>query len=87
MKKLMMPALIVFFVACANPEDRATGNEDSTRFNAQERNNLNTATELDNKNTEQGDTSKSPATSKQNANSETSGTNRTYGGGEDSTRK
>ena len=33
MKKLMLLALLVYATSCSNPEDRATGDPDSTSFN------------------------------------------------------
>ena len=77
MKKLILLALLVYGVSCSNPEDRATGNPDSSSFNTDEKKNLNTATDFKS-NTDIPDTSASPATSKENTNSSTTGTNRSY---------
>ena len=78
----------MFGVACQNPEDRATGDADSSTFNSNTENNLNTATDnIDNPTSAMPDSSSSPATSKENTNSTTNGTNRAYGAGRDSGRK
>lgn len=91
MKKLMLLALLIYGISCSNPEDRATGNPDGSRFNADEEKVLNSRpgptdpssqTDVGNP-----DTSASPATSKENINSKTNGTNRSYGAGGDSSKK
>ena len=84
MKKFLLLALITYSFSCSNPEDRATGDADSTSFNANEQKSLNTATDFKNLD-ESADTSASPALDKKNAESETSGTNRPYTPGHDST--
>lgn len=86
----MLLALLVYCTSCSNPEDKATGNADSTSFNQSGNdNNLNTATDKPGNQShfENNDTSSSPATSKANANSKTDGTNRSYVPGGDSTKK
>lgn len=80
----MLMALLMYGVSCSNPEDRATGNPDSSSFNTDEQKNLNTATDFDQTSTDTPDTSASPATSKENTNSDTKGTNRSYGAQRDS---
>ncbi len=82
----MLLIVLMYVASCTNPEDRATGNSDSSSFNTDENKNLNTATDFNNKETERLDTSISPATSKENTNSKTSGTNRSYGTGGDSAK-
>jgi hypothetical protein len=82
----MLLSLLIYAVSCTNPEDRATGNPDKTNFNTDENKQLNTASSLDNTNTNRLDTSANPATSKENSNSTTTGTNRTYGTTGDSAR-
>lgn len=77
----------MYSVSCNNPEDKATGNPDSTSFNQDEKKNLNTATDFDKKETDRADTSRSPATSKENTQSKTEGTNRSYGTGQDSSKQ
>ena len=91
MKKLMLLALLIYGVSCSNPEDRATGNPDGSRFNADEEKVLNSrpGPTDPNSQTDVGnpDTSASPATSKENINSKTQGTNRSYGAGGDSSKQ
>jgi hypothetical protein len=90
MKKLMLLALLIYATSCSNPEDKATGDADSTSFNQSGNDkNLNTATDdLGNQSqATNNDTSASPATSKENANSATEGTNRAYKAGGDSSKK
>lgn len=91
MKKLTLLALLIYGVSCSNPEDRATGNPDSTSFNTDEEKVLNSRpgpTDPDSRtDVEKPDTSSSPATSKENANSDTKGTNRSYGAGSDSSKQ
>ena len=77
MKKLMLLALLLYGVSCTNPEDRATGDPDSTSFNADEQKTPNTATDFNNPTTESPDTSSSPSVS--TPASGTTGTNRGYG--------
>lgn len=89
MKKLIVMAILMYVTSCANPEDRATGDADSTTFNQS-----GNETNLNNSNDDpQGqasanmsDTSSSPSTSKQNVNSATEGTNRSYKAGGDSSK-
>lgn len=83
MKKILLLTLLFYTVSCSNPEDRATGDPDSTSFNQSGNDkNFNTAgggNDLGNQsNINEGDTSASPSTSKENANSKTQGTNRAY---------
>jgi hypothetical protein len=87
MKKFMVLALFMYLAACRSPEDKATGDPDSSNFNHQAKPNLNTATDFDKKSTDSPDTSSAPASMKQNANSPTNGTNRGYGTGKDSGRQ
>lgn len=90
MKKLILIALLMYGVSCANPEDHATGNPDSSSFNTSgNEKNLNTATDdIGNQsNVNNNDTSSSPATSQQNSDSRTNGTNRSYTPGTDTTNK
>jgi len=84
MKKLIILTLIITAVCCNNPEDRATGNPESKNFNNEEKTQLNTAGDYNHKSTDRSDTSAAPATSKENVRSTTQGTNRSYGGGQDS---
>lgn len=88
MKKLMIVLSLAYFASCSNPEDRATGNPDSTRFNSDENKVTNSRPGPTDPNGQSDvanpDTSISPSTSKQNANSNTSGTNRSYGNPRDS---
>lgn len=90
MKKLLLLALVLYNVSCTNPEDRATGNPDSSSFNTDQEKVLNSkpGPTDPNSQTDVGnpDTSASPATSQQNANSDTKGTNRSYGAGGDSSK-
>ena len=90
MKKFMLLALLIYCTSCSNPEDKATGNADSTNFNQSGNDkNLNTATDEpgNQSHANNNDTSASPATSKGNVNSGTQGTNRSYKAGGDSTNK
>ena len=89
MKKLMLLALLVYSTSCSNPEDKATGDADSTSFNQSGNdNNFNTQDNLGSQsNPNANDTSSSPGTMKENANSETEGTNRSYKAGGDSAKK
>jgi hypothetical protein len=88
MKKLMVLALLMYATSCVNPEDKATGNADSTAFNQTgNENNLNTASDKPDNHASDNDTSSSPATMKENSNSATDGTNRGYKAGGDSNRK
>jgi hypothetical protein len=92
MKKLMLMALLMYCTSCASPEDKATGDADSTNFNQSGNNkNLNTATDEpgNQSHANNNDTSASPATSKQNSNSGKEGAHRSYvpGGAKDSTHK
>ena len=90
MKKLMLLALLVYATSCSNPEDKATGDPDSTSFNQSGNDkNLNTAGDDpgNQSNANNNDTSSSPGTMKENANSDTKGTNRSYKAGGDSTKK
>lgn len=90
MKKLML-GMIFYAASCSNPEDRATGNPDSTTFNSDENKVLNSRPGPTDPNSqtdaEKPDTSASPATSIENTNSKTQGTNRSYGAGQDSSNK
>ncbi len=91
MKRLMLLSLMIYAASCSNPEDRATGNPDSTRFNADEKKVLNSRPGPTDPNSqsdaEKPDTSNIPATSKQNSTSGTLGTNRSYGTGQDSSKQ
>lgn len=83
MKKLMLLALLISALSCHNPEDNATGDADSSSYNKTgNESNLNTAgggNDLGNQShTDDYDTSMSPSTSKQNADTRTDGTNRAY---------
>lgn len=78
----------MYSASCTNPEDKATGNPDSTNFNSDDNKVLNSrpgptdpGSQSDVSNP---DTSVSPATSDTNSNSSTRGTNRSYGTGKDS---
>jgi hypothetical protein len=84
MKKLMLVALLIYGVSCSNPEDQATGNPDSSSFNADENKEFNTPADYQNLDGS-ADTSAAPALDKKNADSKTSGTNRPYTPGHDST--
>ena len=90
MKKLIVFALLIYMTSCSNPEDKATGNPDSTSFNKSGNDkNLNTpGNEIGNQSKgSKQDTFSSPATMKENANSPTQGTNRSYKAGGDSAKK
>ena len=90
MRKLMLMAILLYGVSCSNPEDRATGNADSTSFNSNENKVLNSRPGPTDPNSQTNgmrpDTSVSPSTSVQNSKSSTTGTNRGYraGGGDTS---
>ena len=83
MKRLIVPAMIILSVSCSNPEDRATGNPDSKRFNSDEKKVTNSRpgpTDPESRSdVERPDTSEIPSTSSKNVNSATKGTNRSYG--------
>ena len=89
MKKILLLALLVYCTSCSNPEDKATGDPDSTSFNQSGNDkNLNTTDDPGNQsNLNNNDTSSSPATSSKNVNSSTQGTNRSYKAGGDSSRQ
>lgn len=87
MKKLLLIGLLFYGTSCTNPEDRATGDADSTTFNSNENEVLNTASDNNNPMSQMPDSSVSPATSGKNASSSTNGTNRGYGTGRDSSRQ
>ncbi|WP_018617333.1 hypothetical protein [Segetibacter koreensis] len=91
MKRLMLLTVILYATSCSNPEDKATGNSDSTRFNSNENKVLNSRpgpTDPGSQSeAEKPDTSASPATSKENSNSSTQGTNRSYGAGQDTSKQ
>ena len=90
MKKFLVLALLIYAASCSNPEDKATGNPDSTSFNQSgNEKNLNTTDDAGNQShANNNDTSAAPSTSKQNVNSSTQGTNRTYTpGGKDINKK
>ena len=79
MKKLILIAILFYGVSCSNPEDKATGDPDSTSFNnSGDEKVLNTASDINNPASAMPDSSSAPATMKENANSNTSGTNRAY---------
>lgn len=90
MKRLMLLFVLIYAVSCSNPEDRATGNPDGKRFNADEKKVTNSKpgpTDPDGQSdVERPDTSNIPQTSKGNTNSSTLGTNRSYGTGSDSSK-
>lgn len=90
MKRLILLVVLIYGVSCSNPEDRATGNPDSKKFNSDEKKVLNSRPGPTDPNSqsdvEKPDTSVSPATSKENSNSTTQGTNRSYGTGKDSSK-
>ncbi|MDQ6814701.1 MAG: hypothetical protein M3040_13250 [Bacteroidota bacterium] len=88
MKNLLMLALMIYCTSCAGPEDKATGNANSTMFNKSGNGqNLNAPASTGNQSTtNNNDTSAIPSTSKQNVNSPTEGTNRPYKAGGDSSR-
>lgn len=83
MRKLILPVLLISLFSCSNPEDRATGNPDGTRFNSDENKVLNSkpgANDPDGKSdVERPDTSTMTSSSSNGTNSKTSGTNRSYG--------
>lgn len=91
MKRLMLLGLLIYGASCSNPEDRATGNPDSSNFNSDENKVLNSRPGPTDPNSqtdvEKPDTSVSPATSNKNSNSNTQGTNRSYGTGKDSSQR
>lgn len=78
----MLLALLIYGTSCSNPEDKATGNPDSTSFNNDNEKVLNSRpgpTDPNSQSNVEGpDTSAMPSTSKQNVKSSTQGTNRTY---------
>ena len=84
MKKLLLIGLLIYGTSCTNPEDQATGNADSSTFNTNTENNLNTPASTDNPTTATPDSSLSPSTNIDNTNSSTNGTNRPYRSGRDS---
>lgn len=89
MKKLVVLVLLTYLTSCANPEDHATGNADSTSYNkGGNENNLNNSN--DDPEAQSGgnmsDTGSYPSTKKENVNSSTQGTNRTYKAGGDSSK-
>jgi hypothetical protein len=89
MKKILLLGLLIYGSSCANPEDRATGNPDSSSFNSDEEKVTNSMPGATDPNSLPGaapDSSSSPSTDKNNSNSKTDGTNRGYGGGRDSGR-
>ena len=84
MKKLLLPALLIFAASCSNPEDRATGNPDSSRFNSDDKKVLNAGNgPLGNggnkSDAKMPDTSVSHAASGKNADTSTKVANRSYG--------
>lgn len=90
MKKMWLLAFLFFAISCANPEDRATGDPDSTSFNQSgNEKNLNNSNDDPNglSQSMNNDTSSSPATMKENANNKTQGTNRSYKAGGDSAQQ
>ena len=91
MKKLMLFCLIMYTVSCANPEDHATGNPDFSSFNSDEEKVLNSRPGPTDPNGQSDvanpDTSASPSTMQQNANSKTTGTNRAYGNTDSTPKK
>lgn len=90
MKRLMLAGVMLYCASCSNPEDRATGNPDATRFNSDENKVLNSRPGPTDPNSqsdvERPDTSEIPAISDKNSNSKTEGTNRSYGTGKDSSQ-
>lgn len=89
MKRLLLLASLLYITSCSNPEDKATGNSDGKRFNADEKAITNggaTPAGANKSDVEKPDTSVSPATSNKNLNSTTNGTNRSYGTGRDSSQ-
>lgn len=91
MKRLILLTVLIYGVSCSNPEDRATGNPDSSTFNSDEEKVLNSRPGPTDPNSqtdvEKPDTSASPETSKENSKSSTQGTNRSYGTGRDSSKQ
>jgi hypothetical protein len=85
MKKFMLFALLTYMTACTNPEDRATGDADSSNFNNDEQKVLNSPGERST--SADADSSVAPAVDVDNSKSKTSGTNRPYTPGGDSTRQ
>jgi hypothetical protein len=85
MKKLLLLALLIYGTSCSSPEDKATGNSDSTSFNhTGNEQNLNAPHAPDNQSrTNNSDTSMNPS-SGTSENSSTQGTNRSYKAGGDS---
>lgn len=83
----MLFALLLYVTSCSNPEDKATGNPDSTSFNKGGTDkNLNTpAPELGNQ--AEGASDSISAASKNKATSPAEETNRSYKAGGDSTKK
>ena len=83
MKRTILLGLLIAAFSCRNPEDRATGNPDSTSFNSDENKVLNSRPGPTDPNSQSDaarpDTSDIPSTSKENSNSDTKGTNRSYG--------
>ncbi len=89
MKKLMLLALLVYVTSCSAPEDKAEGSADSSSLNTTDnKKSLNTpGTSVGNQSQAgNSDTSSSPSASKQNADSATKGTNRSYGKARDTTK-
>lgn len=90
MKKLLLIAIVCYGTSCTNPEDRATGNKDSSRFNSNEKKVLNSrpgpTDPKSQSDGEKADTSGSPSTSSKNTHSATNGTNRGYKAGGDSAK-
>ena len=86
----MLLGVLITAFSCNNPEDRATGNPDSTRFNSDENKVLNSRPGPTDPNSQSDvakpDTSNIPSTSKENSHSDTKGTNRSYGTKGDSAR-
>lgn len=86
----MLLGLLMYAVSCTNPEDRATGNPDSTSFNQSGTDqNLNTGASaiIDSQpSVTNSDTAATPSTS--NPNDKTDGSNRSYiPGSKDSSQK
>jgi hypothetical protein len=90
MKRILAMVVLTYFASCSNPEDRATGNPDGTRFNADENKVTNSRPGPTDPNSQSDaagpDTSNIPSSSKQNVHSNTSGTNRSYGNPRDSAK-
>ncbi|MDB5247712.1 MAG: hypothetical protein JWQ40_2106 [Segetibacter sp.] len=82
MKKLILAALLFHAASCSNPEDKATGDADSTSFNSSDAS-FNSppggASDSQGSMAPGLDTSAAPAIDKKNADSKTDGTNRSYG--------